>query len=214
VIFNPSLPKQPKQLAIGIFCDAVALSPDGTYVAVRERGKDEIQFWDTKVQSRIPNLLVVKAGPNFCFSADGRWFCAVTAGQYVAWQLPGWINGPRLPRKRSANQPGAVAFSPDSSTLAIGISPSTIQLLRMPAGNAIATLEIPDRRPVVNLAFSRDGRRLAAAAREGLVVLWDLAVLADELSELGLRGDLPALPHERPETSPGAPVEIRNRKLL
>jgi WD40 repeat protein len=214
VIFNPSLSEQPKQLALGTFCDAVALSPDGTFVAVRERGKDEIQFWDTKQQSRISGPVVIKAGPNFCFSPDGKWFCAITGGEYVAWQIPGWTKGPRLARKRSANQPGVVAFSPDSSTLAIGIAPSAIQLVQMPGGAVIATLENPDRQPVVNLAFSRDGRRLAAAAREELVVLWDLAVVAEELSELGLRGDLPAFLERPPKASSGASIEMSERKFL
>jgi hypothetical protein len=58
----------------------------------------------------------------------------------------------------------------------------------------IATLESPDRLPLEILAFSPDGRHLAAATDSQIVLLWNLAALGEGLASLGLRGDWPGAP--------------------
>ncbi|HEY2951702.1 MAG TPA: AAA-like domain-containing protein [Verrucomicrobiae bacterium] len=195
-LFDPDGPGSKAKLIgnTNTLYDALALSADGRQVAARVYGTEEIHFWDATKPGRVPTSAPVRSGPHFCFSPDGKWFCASTGEDYTLLEVGAWTPGPPLARKRYRNQPGLMAFSPDGRLLAIAIAPSTIELVRLPQGESVATLESPDRRPLLALAFSRDGRRLAAAGREQLVLVWDLALVADELSALKLRGQLPAPP--------------------
>ena len=63
----------------------------------------------------------------------------------------------------------------------------------MPLGDPDETLlrlEIPDRKQVRGLAFSHDGRKLAAISSDQLVFVWDLALISEGLSNLNLKGNL------------------------
>ena len=69
----------------------------------------------------------------------------------------------------------AVAFSPDGSTLAAGVTDGTVWLWNLadPAHPALtATLTGPAGH-VYSIAFSPSGRVLAAASNDGTVHLWD-----------------------------------------
>jgi WD40 repeat protein len=118
----------------------------------------------------------------------------VAGGEYALHEVGTWARGPELARKRSANQPGVMAFSGDGRLLALAVAPSSIELVALPHGESLGRLDGPDRCPLVALAFSRDGRILAAAGRENLAMLWDLGDLAEELSALKLGGRLPVHP--------------------
>jgi WD40 repeat protein len=68
----------------------------------------------------------------------------------------------------------ASALSPDGATLAWSLADNSIQLLGLPGGQVIATLEgHPD--PVYHLQFDHAGHRLFSASHDGLVRIWDLA---------------------------------------
>jgi WD40 repeat protein len=74
----------------------------------------------------------------------------------------------------------AAAFSPDGTTLAVGVTDGTVWLwsLADPAHPAlIATLTGPAGH-VYSIAFSPDGRVLAAASNDGTVHLWDTSPAA------------------------------------
>jgi len=76
----------------------------------------------------------------------------------------------------------AVAFSPDGSTLAAGVTDGTVWLWNVadPAHPVlIATLTGPQGH-VFSVAFSPSGRTLAAASNDGTVHLWDASPAAAE----------------------------------
>ena len=58
----------------------------------------------------------------------------------------------------------------------------------------IGSLESPDRSPLEILAFSPDGRRLAAGTVNLTIQLWNLALLHEGLAELNLDQDWPKFP--------------------
>lgn len=192
--------KKSESLPTEKFYDALALGPEGRLLAARVSNQEEIDFWDTRQLALLPTSAALNSGPNFRFSPDGRWFCTVAAGAYALHEVGTWVRGPKLARKRYANQPGVMAFSGDGRLLALAVAPSIIELVALPSGESLGRLTGPDYCPFVALAFSRDGRILAAAGRENLAMVWDLGDLAAQLSGLKLNGRLPVHPPSAPVT--------------
>jgi WD40 repeat protein len=104
------------------------------------------------------------------FSADGRW---------LAWEDSGLMRvfdvATRAARAAYPGALGQLAFSPDGETWAIA-SGNEVRLCAAPSGEERAVLR-GHSSPVVFLAWSPDGRRLASVAGDdwGEVKLWDAA---------------------------------------
>jgi WD40 repeat protein len=69
----------------------------------------------------------------------------------------------------------AVAFAPDSRTLAAGSGDGLVTLWDPATGRECGRLREPEGHPVADLAFSPDGKRLALLSASGDLTLWDLA---------------------------------------
>jgi len=85
-----------------------------------------------------------------------------------------WHQGVR-PGERTLELEGpclSLAFSPASSLLALGLDGATVALCGLEG--EVLPLSLESSGNVVTLAFSSDGRTLAAWARDGMVSLWDL----------------------------------------
>ena len=103
----------------------------------------------------------------------------------------------RTPASVSA-QHAPIAFTRDGAVVALASSRYIVQLLKLTEDNGIspkliASLESPDRSPLEMLAFSPDGRRLAAATMKLTIQLWNLALLRESLAELNLDHDWPEI---------------------
>ena len=61
-----------------------------------------------------------------------------------------------------------------------------ISILSPVTGEELARLEAPSPLFISALAFSRDGRQLAASSENGVMQIWNLAELRRELRNLGL----------------------------
>ncbi|MFH9354851.1 NACHT and WD repeat domain-containing protein [Kitasatospora sp. NPDC017646] len=136
--------------------DTVAYSPDGHTLAAGYYGQNTVRLWDVS-----------------------------DPGHPVALGRP-------LPEDGSVNSINSLAFSPDGRTLAVGghadhlgdngsggfvdlwglTSPSHPVLLSRPAAAGVGPLDLAS--PVVSLAFSPDGRTLAAGRAAGVASLWDV----------------------------------------
>ena len=100
----------------------------------------------------------------------GFWPAAVWDNTVKLWD---WKSGQELTTLRGT--PGyvpALAFSPDSQTLAFDSEDNTIKLWDRKSGKLFATLE-GHRGNVTAVAFSPNGRMLASGSRDNNVKLWD-----------------------------------------
>lgn len=75
----------------------------------------------------------------------------------------------------SGDGPVAVALAPDGEQLAVGMKGGAVHLLDARHLEARAALPQVEQGPVRSLAFSRDGRTLAAGDEAGSVHVWSLA---------------------------------------
>jgi RNA polymerase sigma factor (sigma-70 family) len=168
--------------------DAVAISPDGSVLAVGKRpavytGKateqshGRIHLIDPATGKASRQLIAAGQGlfgarlgvRSVAFSSDGKMLAACGAdGYFRLWDV---ASGRELHRWWiSASVPRALAFSPDGKTLAVA-SAGAIRLLDTASGKEVgpplhnASLHTP-------VAFSRDGRTAITAALSA-PLLWD-----------------------------------------
>ncbi|MFH8405636.1 helix-turn-helix domain-containing protein [Streptomyces sp. NPDC018019] len=128
----------------------VAFSPDGRLLA-RGDGNGRVRVW------RLPPALTASAAGS-ALSATGR---------------PG---SPTVLADRSGHGNGAVAvaFSPDSATLAVGGTDRTVTLYD--TRRMTVTARLTGHNDDINaLAFSPDGDTLASASGDGSARLWEVA---------------------------------------
>ena len=91
--------------------------------------------------------------------------------------------------------PAALAFSPDSTLIAIGRWGGSTQLYDVTTATLLASLESPHL-PVTlrDMVFSSDGRHLIGSSdREG-TCMWDIGKIRSRLSEVNLDWDSAPLP--------------------
>src|SRR5262249_39905575 len=113
---------------------------------------------------------------------------------YCFWDILTAAPGLRIPRRDTATFGGPAAFSKDGKLLAIARTRTLVQLIDVLTGRELASFEQPDPQVIARLAFSPSGTRLAVAAYNQTVQLWDLRALRDELTALNLDWEHPPSP--------------------
>jgi WD40 repeat protein len=101
-----------------------------------------------------------------------------------------------------------MAFTPDGALLAITSSNHNVQLLDPTTAEEVATLSSPDSLLVSWLCFSRDSSRLAVAAENQGLQLWDLRRIREELAAMGLDWRQAAYP-PRQSRADLLPIQLR-----
>ncbi len=174
---------------------AVALSPDGRYLALagcakqadwRGQERGDLQVWDRLAGVRV-------ADPAFgawcvravAFSPDGRTLAATggapdQSGVLGVWEVGSWEQR----RRRRYAGPGTglatgLAFAPDGRSLAEalpdGPGPAAIRIHELDTGRVKVLASGAFTDPINRLAYAPDGRVLASGDNGGRVVLWDVA---------------------------------------
>ena len=185
--------------------NSVAFSPDGKTVA--SGGNDGvIWFWNDSANRQIGTSHAASAPPftSVAFSPDGRTLASGGSHGYEQGVIRLWniTTGRPVGVPLTASRSGAfntVAFSPNGEFLVSGSQDDSVRLWNTATGRLVRTLlkgspvepaltgNPPE--PAYSVAFSPNGRFVAAADRLGTVRLWNLAtgaliwVLQSPLSE-------------------------------
>jgi len=134
-------------------------------------------------QLALPEGAVARLGrgeiSDIAFSPDGRYFAV--GGNIGLWLYKMPAMTPMVLRETERGLISAVAFSPDSQWIAIGNWEGDIKVSSTQHTTLLARLELPrldeERDGVVSveqIAFSPDGRHLAASGDQDVVYVWDL----------------------------------------
>lgn len=152
---------------------SISFSPDGTQLAVASG--DGVAILEAESGDEVDTLAAAR-GADPVWSPDGRWIAGVTSEGYpTVWDATTFEAVETLPGQPAT----AVAFSPDSRSLAVTADPGNVRLmLWAPAalGGSGGSREVAQAPAMTSkVIFSPDGKTLyTASAREGLAA-WDVA---------------------------------------
>jgi WD40 repeat protein len=161
-----------------------SLSRNGEWIATWESGT--LTIWNARTFA--PFRVIAGAGEPYGFSADGKWLLVVGQHDLRVLEVASGRLIPLFARRTAGT------WSADGSLLAVTFSPRAVALVDTRTWTTIASLESPDRKPLVEVEFSPDGTQLVVASESNLVDVWDLASIRAELGDLGLDWDMPPLP--------------------
>jgi WD40 repeat protein len=167
---------------------SLALSRDGTMVAagitsgstVTDVGS--VLLWNVSTRALAGVIPEETATGSLAFTPDGR---SLVTGTDKGIDL--WDTGTRTKTAvvRAGNSSGAsgvgtgVAVSPDGQTIAFGVQTGTVayavKLWSLASRQVTATVNANGADGITSVAFSPDGKQLAAADLAGTVRLWDVA---------------------------------------
>jgi WD40 repeat protein len=174
------------QIPLSPYAADVAFSPDSRILASsgfmfdpdRARETPQIRLWD--VATRKPLGEAVRTGTAdpgpIAFAQGGKLLASASEAAIALWEVP------TLRRLRTIranlDYVTSIASSPDGKMLASAGYPPKIELRDLDHPERIrGTLDAGGVHEVVDLAFSTDGRTLAAVRSDGTIRLWDVRTL-------------------------------------
>lgn len=187
------------------FTKFMAASPDGRWTLSGAHSDTDLTLWRTEPWAKVRQ---VPSGlsPQAVFTPDSQSFIITSRAEVrrervedgeVEWSF----------RPAGPHAPGtSVALSQDAGMVAVTIGATEAALLDARTGELLLQLRPLETGLISDLAFSRDGQRLAVLTQNHFGHLWDLSLLRARLRALGLDWDPPA-----PAAAPGRPPPISIR---
>lgn len=161
--------------------ERVAFSPDGRWLAAAAFYDRFVSIWDWQ-KSHEPVATLRPTSHLLHFSRDGQWL--LTYGSALRlWRTSDWRPA-ELPIENDSFVKAA-SLSPDNRWLAMTQNDGTVHLIDLEARRTAAVLEPSGEGAIRNVVFHPGGNILALYRGQD-VQLWDLPVLRNELSRLGL----------------------------
>jgi WD40 repeat protein/energy-coupling factor transporter ATP-binding protein EcfA2 len=207
-LWNAATGQQITILAEGSSVNGVAFSPDGRTLAAADNN-GQIGLWNTSPEQR--SLTLAEGGPvsAAAFSPDGRTLAVNdVSGSIALWNVSTGQRTAILATGDGAN----FAFSPDGRTVATG-DVGQVRLWNLTTRKRTATLTVTGEagNPVPAVAFSSDGRTVAASTVDGHIGLLDIATgrQTATLTEGNTNGNVAFSPDGRTVAAGDSTGEVR-----
>ena len=166
---------------------AVALSPDGQYVAASRANQIFVYYVPTgRLVGRLTDPALLKSGiydkpgvadldlvQSLAFSPDGATLASGGFRTIKLWSKPHDVKAPLLADLKPAAAPQAVAASADGKLLALAIG-NDVQLADAAANKVVAKLA-GHTAPVSGVAFSPDATKVVTVSADKTTKVWTVA---------------------------------------
>jgi len=183
----------------------VALNHNGSRLATSTWHGDGVKVWDVASGGMVYELPVASA-TRVRFSPDGAQIITSNGAENCIWNAETGKRIHLLPRAGTPGLPGAIAFSPDHSILALPGQNETTLFYKASSMELLANLTSPRALKIgqSEVAFTPNGTRLVTSSgRFHIIDIWDLRAIREQLTAMHLDWDLPDYP-------PALPIEIAN----
>jgi WD40 repeat protein len=177
-----------RALLDGFQCKAWAtvFAPDGKTLATPAAADDGVQLWDIGTGKETSLLKVGPiGGGEFAFAPDGKTLAvecqSASSGDETMLEMSLWDVALGKQIRKWSPAPGSSTygflFSPDGRTVARSKN-SMVGLWQPATGKELPALRLPNEAPAAEslnwLAYSPDGRTLAAGGATGKIYLWEV----------------------------------------
>ncbi|HZK60910.1 MAG TPA: SUMF1/EgtB/PvdO family nonheme iron enzyme, partial [Anaerovoracaceae bacterium] len=165
---------------------AIALSPDGNYLAV-EHSKDadeNLQLWNLETRQKIgvlelneENHLDYQYTLGIEFSPDSKTLAAgLNGGFIIFWDLETFqLIGDPIIVSKNISPIKSLTYSPDGKIVASGSDEGIIQLWNVQTRYSIGVPMVVNRGDITNLLFNSSGTTLYSSDDKGEINIWDVS---------------------------------------
>ena len=175
-----------KPLSSGDDVQAIALSPDGNYLAVEHSmdADENLQLWNLETRQKIgvlelneENHLNYQYVLGIEFSPDGKTLAAgLNSGLIIFWDLETFkLIGDPIIVSKNISPVKALTYSPDGKMVASGSDEGIIQLWDVETRYSIGVPMTVQRGDITDLLFNSPGTTLYSSDDKGEINIWDVA---------------------------------------